>query len=160
MPPESHNSQGQLLDAVLSEVHFRRNLDFDWDKGGVSYVLNTRTEAEVSDDRDHGRVHLHVDVNFQREEGQDEDPFEIKLVVTGMFAWLQPDLPDEEIRGWLSFNGEHLLWPYLRAFISQLTTAAGAAPLVIYTIGIPRPHLGRSDETGDFPKVPVEDEAR
>ena len=141
---------------VLSGVNFRRNLEFDFERvEGVSYTLDSKVEAEIAPAREHAYAHLHVEFNLHVE-GEDPDPpFELSLVVTGMFGGFAPDLPDEEIEGWLSFNAEHLLWPYLRAYVGQITIAAGLPPLTLYTISIPHPHLGHSDE----PPAALEQEA-
>lgn len=160
MPPElPYNTRGQLAEVILRDVSFRRNLDWEWPGEGISYAIDTRTEGVVLGNRDRCHAHLHVRIDFQREGEKIEAPFELKMVITGVFDWLAPELPDEEIEGWLSFNAEHLLWPYLRAFVSQITAAAGLPILTLYTISVPRPHLGQPDAvdaSGDEQMEPSE----
>jgi preprotein translocase subunit SecB len=147
LPPDRpYNSLGQLVDVILRDVTFRRNLDWAWPEEGISYTVDSRTHGEVLGNREHARAHLEVGLDFHSEPEQSVQPFRLELVVTGVFEWSAPELSDEEIEGWISFNGEHLLWPYVRAFVSQITAASGLPTLTLYTIAVPRPHLGRSDD--------------
>ena len=146
MSPDGPLSRGQIDEVFLAEVEFRRNLEFDFDLGSPTYSIPTKIEAELLDNRTQGLVRLHAEIKWHSLEGQPEEPFELSLVVGGLFQWLAPELDDEEIIGWLEFNGEHLLWPYLRSHISSITAASGLPPLTIYTIMVPHPTLGRWEE--------------
>lgn len=147
MPPDrTYNTWGQLAEASLTEIKFRLNPDFVWerDADGARYSIDSHVEAAVADDRAHGAARLRASFTFHNDDDHDV-PFDLELEVTGQFVGFQPDLPDEEIEGWLTFNAQHLLWPYLRSYVSQITGNSGLPSLTIYTIHVPRPHLGRSD---------------
>lgn len=147
MPPEARGHPwGQLVEASLTEVNFKRNLASELDKVASHYSLDYRVDGTVSADRKYGVASLHASVVFHPEGEQTEPPFELSVAVTGIFEWTAPELVDEDIEGWLAFNGEHLLWPYLRSYIAQITASSGLPPLTIYTIGVPKPHFGRTDE--------------
>jgi preprotein translocase subunit SecB len=147
-PSRPLSTIGQLDSVILREVSFSRNLGFDTEKGGVYYTLDAWTEGHATEDHRHGMTDLHLRVEWHDEQDeQTEGPFDLELIVSGFFEWGAPELQTDEIEGWLAFNGEHLLWPYARSYVSQITTEAGLPPLVIYTIGVPRPHLGRTDES-------------
>lgn len=144
-PDHPYNAHGQLTEVVLTEVNFRRNASFDISDTTVSYSLDTGIRTEISSAHGQGMAHLNAELGWHAADERIDGPFELALVVTGIFEGFAQDLPDEEIDGWLSFNGEHLLWPYLRAYISQLTVASGLPQLTIYTVAVPRPHFGVED---------------
>lgn len=148
MPPDGpYNTRGQLDEAFLSEINFSRNLDFNWgDAEGITYTIDSHVDAEVSDNREQGVARLYANFTFHYEGEEREPPFNLATTVTGRFVGFPPGLPDEEIEGWLTFNAQHMLWPYLRTYVSQITANSGLPALTIYTIGVPRPHLGQPDD--------------
>lgn len=145
------SSAGQLVDVFVNEVEFRRNLDYDWDQETPSYTVDSQTVAHADADGEGAMAELTASIEWNTDEGRLQVPFDIKISLIGLFSWQIQGLPTEEIEGWVAFNSEHLLWPYLRAEISRLTANGGLPPLTIYTIGVPRPHLGR--ERADRPEA-------
>jgi preprotein translocase subunit SecB len=61
-------------------------------------------------------------------------PFSISVKITGFFNF-EVDIKDniEEI---LSLNGISILFPYLRSYITMLTSNAGISPLILPTINV------------------------
>jgi preprotein translocase subunit SecB len=143
---ESSRAPGQLTEAYLRSVHFARHEDFEWE--ALRYTLDSETKAELAGDRQSVRVTLRAEIHWHRQDDgeQSEGPFDLKLEVGGEYAWDRPDLTDEDIVGWVEFNSQHLLWPYLRSYVSLITTASGLPALTLYTITAPHPTLGRADD--------------
>jgi hypothetical protein len=144
------NARGQLIEVFLAEVHFRRNPEFDYDEhaGAASFFVESMTRADVSDERTEGETALEASVKWRATDGSDTpivQPFDINVTVVGRFEWQTPDMEVDEIRAWLEFNGEFLLWPYLRGYVGQITAQSDLPALHLPTLSLPRPRLGRTD---------------
>ncbi len=138
---------GRLVEAFLDEIHFRRHRDYTFPEGGIAYGVDSDTSAEILDDRTCAFVRLKAEIHWTSHEGDTVDgPFEMQITVGGLFNWRLPDRSDEDILGWLEFNTTHLLWPYLRTYVSSVTASAGVPPLTIFTITTPSPNLGRTED--------------
>lgn len=137
------SSPGLLLEAFLDELRFRRHREFTFPEKGIVYGVDASTNAELLDDRTLAFVRLEAEIEWTSHEGDTVDgPFAMRITVGGILAWRYPDRSDEDIVGWLEFNTTHMLWPYLRTYISSVTASAGLPPLTIYTITAPSPTLG------------------
>jgi hypothetical protein len=153
---------GQLLDVFIDEIYFRRHGGFAFPDTGIVYGIDAGTKGEILDDRTRALVRLKAEIIWTSHEGDTVDgPFEMQITVESLFNWQFPDRPDEDILGWLEFNSTHLLWPYLRTYVSSVTALAGLPPLTIYTITAPSPTLGRiEEEDEDLAEHPPEGTAR
>jgi preprotein translocase subunit SecB len=141
-------ARGQLTDVYLVGLEFRRNPDFDFesDASDAKYHVETDTTASVSDDHTFGRTEVTASIHWATVDEQPvEYPFDLHITLVGDFEWRAPDMPADEIESWLAFNAEHLLWPYLRAYVAQITGMSDLPPLTLYTRTPPRPRLGRTD---------------
>jgi len=146
LPPDRlYNRLGQLHAEFLTALEFRRNSGFNPDELD-RWVYGVRTESTadlVHDDDVTGIVELEAEIVWSPDEDEPEPPsgeppFSLSLTLTGVFAWLgNPD--DDDAKLWLEVNGEHLLWPYLRAHIASITAASDLPALTIFTLGVPRP---------------------
>jgi preprotein translocase subunit SecB len=148
LPPDpAVHVRGQLLTVSLSELDFRRNPEFDIERHNASYSVDANVDVEVADDLRSAVATLRASIEWLFPETAEDrqGPFEISLVLTGMFAWMAESTTKDDIAGWIEFNAEHLLWPYLRAQIVSVTAASDLPPLTIYTIAVPRPRLGKAD---------------
>lgn len=142
MPPEHpSNGRGQLLDVRVRSIEFCRNDDFEFGPP-LNYVILTSSEVTLAEDLTNGTILFKAVVEWRSgEEGGGTEPilgpFELDLTLEGLYA-LNAAKPDhDELSAWIEFNSEHLLWPYLRTQIANLTISAGLPPLTIYTIGVP-----------------------
>ena len=66
--------------------------------------------------------------------------------VVGTFEWSHPEATDEDILGWIEFNTGHLLWPYLRSYVSMITGASGLPVLTLFSISVPSLTSGAKGE--------------
>jgi hypothetical protein len=138
---------GRLVEAFLDEAYFRRHGSYVFPDKGIAYSVDSDTKGEILDDRRRAIIRLKAEIIWTSHEGETVDgPFALQVTVGGLFDWEFPDRPDEDILGWLEFNSTHLLWPYLRAYVSSITASAGVPTLTIYTITAPSPALGRVEE--------------
>jgi preprotein translocase subunit SecB len=141
------STPGTLQDVFLAKVAFERKFAFQFPDKGLAYTIETGTSTEfISDDRRSVRADLVAKVTWQypNETEEIDGPFDLILTIGSVFAWQYPETSDEDILGWVEFNAQHLLWPYLRSYVSMISGASGAPPLTIYTIQAPSPTIGES----------------
>lgn len=154
------SSSVQLVDVFVAELKFRLNQDYGWDDEQLRYSIESDTTAAISDDRESVTGTLRATIKWHRgqEPEQIEGPFELEIGISGRFDWAPPDLTDEDIRGWVEFNTQHLLWPYFRSEVSRITSSAGLPTLHIYTIKVPQLRLDApdSDDAGEMEPEPVD----
>ncbi len=151
MADELASTPGILQDVFLAKVAFERNSAFEFSEKGLAYTIETDTSTDlIGDDRRWVRADLVAKVAWQypNETEEIDGPFELTLTVGAVFAWRRPEESDEDILGWVEFNAQHLLWPYLRSYISMISGASGAPPLTIYTIQAPNPTIGENPGAG------------
>lgn len=102
-------------------VNYSKNIEHNHDLTfSVSILINAEDDHK-------GIIRLGCNVN---EENESESPFAISLVMMGEFH--TSDKPFEEY----VVNAISLLFPYLRTYISTLTSMSGVEPLIIPAINI------------------------
>jgi hypothetical protein len=159
----------QLEWAWLSKVHFESDPHFDRESVAQwNYVVTPKAEVDElfwggsGEDPDDQfawtTVRLQASIEWHRVDDEEADfdpPFTLDIEVTGQFAWRRGTAPDERMaKLWLEYNGQYLLWPYLRQYIAAVTTASNIPVLTIYTMNVPeRPSL---DEDSSESAVPDE----
>ena len=145
----------QLTSAFLSEVRLRTDPEFAWpDASRWNYAIVPEVEIEDPTEAEDGgleaTVHVNVRIDWSEDEEGDEGdegdeaeepPFDLHLQVTGYFTWTPRMRPDEDqtARLWLEYNGQWLLWPYVRNYIAMLTGMTNVPPLTIETLRVPDP---------------------
>lgn len=116
-----------------NKLHYTQNHDFDSQSSGreIKYATEFQMIPHFSQ-QDHTatlRLEYKTPKNF---------PFELDVAITGEFTY-KPD-EDESERGFeqlLKVNGSAILFPYLRALISQLTNMSNEFPaLTLPTINL------------------------
>lgn len=145
--PDYPLSPAQLDGVWLAEVQFSESPDFDFDsaQGRVTYNLDWKIEAAPAqkyEDTDSWftDVRFSVHVLWERHEGYDgPNPFDVSLAVRALFSWPTEPEDDRAARSWVEFNGIHILWPYVRNYVSTITGMGGTPPLILYTIAVQRP---------------------
>lgn len=138
---------GYLIDVHLGGIEFARR--DDWEPDSVQYAVVSEIGAELANDRASVKATLAAEINWHRpgDDGEQvEGPFDLSIDVVGVFSWAEPDQTDEDIVGWVEFNAQHLLWPYLRSYASTITAASGLPVLTLFTISVPYPALGGLDD--------------
>jgi hypothetical protein len=159
LPPEpATHVRGQLLDAYLSEAHFSVNPKFDFSQSMTSsYAVHTDLSVEAAEDLRTARADLGVRIEwmFPPDADDPEVPFDLTVTITGEFEWGdQKPTTREDVEGWVEFNAEHLLWPYVRAQVAMITGASKLPPLTLYTITVPQPRLGQVEAVDEIEATP------
>jgi preprotein translocase subunit SecB len=135
------NQLGQLRDAFLSRVEFSRNFEFEFGENDITFGVAIESSSRPGSAPESWFLDLTADLEWYFEDGETSPavPFDLTLTVSGAFEWLgETDhaglLSAED---WLLYNGEVLLWPYLRSYVQQITGASDMPAVVLYTMGVP-----------------------
>ena len=118
-----------ILDKIIvSEMSFKRsNEEID------SNELSINLENQIS--RIEASNNYKVDLTVFIEE-KIEKSFDLKLSISGFFSFKVDDLEDEIKQLLLKKNTLSILFPYLRAQISLITSQPGMEPIVLPPINI------------------------
>lgn len=145
------NQTGQLLDVWVDAVRFERNYRYDEDDADkLSYSVDVEIDATVAPTREGGIVTMTAAVEWMSDE-EVEPPFELAMTLNGLMEWQELETDVEDIKRWMKFNGEHLLWPYLRTYFQTVSGWSDLPSITLYTIGVPRPRVAKPEahlETG------------
>lgn len=104
-------------------------------------LFEIKEEVEISDlsvafkpsgriDYDKGLFHLELSVKIS----DPNENFNIEIDSLGFFKF--DGIKKEELSSFLFHNAPALLFPYLRAYISSLTTLSGIQPIVLPTLNL------------------------
>jgi hypothetical protein len=137
---------GQLEHAWLASVAFQENRDFEFAYEKLTYrvVLDHTVRYGEGEFANTAILDVSAMIEWRPVEGEEEveveveAPFSLSLGVGGWFAWQQSH-ERESVERWLEYNGVYLLWPYLRSYVSIITSASSVPPLTIYTMRVPDP---------------------
>lgn len=100
MPPESSFAPaGQLVEAVVSEVSFRRNFEYSFEREPPSYTLDVRSTATVASDHSEGMAELRAVIEWNTDGDRLAEPFQLEVTITGFFAMTVPDASEGDIVG-------------------------------------------------------------
>ncbi|WP_138974465.1 protein-export chaperone SecB [Patulibacter medicamentivorans] len=127
-----------MQDVSLANVNFALNSSFDEDHDNPLYSVVTSLSVELSDERDAAIVWMDADIEWSAgEDGEVRPPFDLSLTLKAAFDWALPDVEPGDVVSWLTYNTQHLVWPYLRSYVQQITAMSDLPPLVIFTISVP-----------------------
>jgi len=98
----------------------KANMDIDF---GHSIAVRNN-EAQVS-----------VKCVLFRKAKKEEKPFHLEVQMTGIFQF-QTELEGEELKNILKQQAINILFPYLRALISNITVNAGLPPVILPLINV------------------------
>jgi preprotein translocase subunit SecB len=99
------------------------------------------------DEESHAIVGLRARIDWGTEEEPDRSgPFDLEITVRGIFIWPSLTLEEDVAQAWIDHNATHLLWPYLRTFITTITALSRLPALTIYTMTVPESPDFESEE--------------
>lgn len=128
----------QLENATLEEIYTNKlKNDPEGTSHSVQLLFGTKT---VVIDNVTVDGYLKVNVNlFALEENENEKEVEPSLEITviykGRFV-AQPDTNHKEIEEWVDFQITPMLLPYIRTYVTHLTTQMTCGPVVIPTMDV------------------------
>ncbi|MFC5604795.1 protein-export chaperone SecB [Sporosarcina koreensis] len=117
---------------VVKNVVFELNDNFQ-QSDSIDLDFKLDTDFYLNEQEDQAMVLLRC-VIFDDYE-QKNYPFYINIEIVGSFS-LNGDFSSEEIVDLCRLNATAVLFPYLRAFVSNLTSLAGVPNLILPTVNI------------------------
>lgn len=118
-----------ILDKIIvSEMSFKRSYE-EIDSNELS--INLENQISRIESSNNYKVDLTVII-----EGKTKKSFDLKLSISGFFSFKVDDLEDEIKQLLLKKNTLSILFPYLRAQISLITSQPGMEPIVLPPINI------------------------
>ncbi|MEA1975716.1 MAG: protein-export chaperone SecB [Bacillota bacterium] len=117
-----------IVDYVRFETNYNYNYDSEDDKIGINFNID-REVQEIGDDL--YAVSLIVDIFDDPKE--ENYPFTMNLKLTGIFE-LESDI--ENSNDLLEKNAIAILFPYVRALVSNYTANANVEPLILPPINV------------------------
>jgi preprotein translocase subunit SecB len=143
----------QLDKVWLADVHFVENPDYV-PNSDIRYFVNSTVEVEDfhrwdEEDETHAIASLAASIVWNIEGTDDQPgelPFTLEVVVRGRFVWQGVSIDQDLAESWISYNATHLLWPYLRGYVTAITAWSALPSLTIYTVMVPEePDFGSEE---------------
>jgi preprotein translocase subunit SecB len=144
-----------LVGAWLAHVRFEDNREFpSAEQGDVSYTVDSEVDVQdfhrdETNNETHAYMLLQASIAWYRDDDlleRESGPFVLALGVRGFFVWDSSIVSEEEARAWLTYNGRWILWPYLRTYMTSVTSISRLPPLTIYTLDVPESPDFESEE--------------
>ena len=119
-----------FIDYKVVNVEFKLNQDFNWEKE-IDLEINVESDQILSDDKKQMVVILKVCVFDDKSESY---PFKMFVELHGLFE-LSDDTSENNIDKYYT-NGLAILYPYVRAIVSNYTASANIEPVILPTVNI------------------------
>ncbi len=117
---------------IIEDVTFKMNSDFEG-SGSIDLDFDLDSDFYLNSDKNEAIVDLTCIVFPDYKEKN--LPFHLSVKIIGNFT-IKESFSSEEVANLCRINATALLFPYLRAFISNLTSLAGIPNLILPTINV------------------------
>lgn len=130
----------ELIKAMISfegykviKIDYKINQDFSETTEPVSNDVDFNIKFAVNSEESKAVVELAAIVNNNYQ--QNNKPLYLNVVIIGIYSF-QSSLEDDKLKTLLETNAVAILFPYLRAIISQITVNCGIPPILLPTLNI------------------------
>ncbi len=117
---------------ACEKIEFHLNEDF---VSGREVELDLSFERTIEIDIEDSEAIIRLGCKVFENYKEKNYPFFMNVLMSGFF-YFESTLDEKDAKQLLEVNGTAILFPYLRALISNITSSAGVHPLVIPTINI------------------------
>ena len=114
---------------MVSKIDFQYNPDFSGGQGKMD--INFGHSLTLKEEQAQVALRCRLFSNAKRE----EKPFDLEVHLTGLFGY-KGDLAGEELKKVISSQGLNILFPYMRALITSITSSSGFPPIVLPLINV------------------------
>ncbi|KEO84626.1 protein-export chaperone SecB [Tumebacillus flagellatus] len=124
-------SRIRFISYKIDSIHFEINRDYvgeDQEDENLSINL-TRSWAVHKENPGDFIVTMLCEINQREEDSDSEMPFSLDISLLGHFVAEQVEPSDLEV--FAKYNAPSILYPYLRAAVSQVVTMAGFDPVLL-----------------------------
>ena len=116
----------EIKKLFLQESHFEINKNFNKADGLHNFAYQIMTHC---DDVEKNIIYVQVGASTPASE-EEIYPFNFKVVYAGKFSF-DEDIPSELKRQYCNVNCPAIIFPFLREFVTEITTRSGFAPLIL-----------------------------
>ncbi|MFO7952777.1 MAG: protein-export chaperone SecB [Bacillota bacterium] len=114
---------------IVNYIDFRHNPDYSGGKAKMDInfghsIATKNNEAQVT-----------LRCVLFRNAKKEEKPFHLEVQMTGLFSF-QGELAGEELKNLLRNQGLTVLFPYMRALITNITSNSGHPPIILPIINV------------------------
>jgi len=114
---------------MVSKIDFKYNPEFSGGKGKMD--INFGHWVAIKNDQAQVTLRCTLFRNAKKE----EKPFDLEVHMTGFFSF-KGELEGEELKKLISNRGLSILFPYMRALITNITGSSGFPPIVLPIINV------------------------
>lgn len=118
---------------IADNIYFQLNNEFNKSKEDLKLDLQFDYKLDLAYESKKAIITLGCTVFDECEEKN--YPFTLYVSLLGFYEF-DGDLNEDEIRKMIKLNGVAILFPYLRATITNITSSCGIEPLIIPTMNI------------------------
>ncbi|QNB46991.1 hypothetical protein BR63_12145 [Thermanaerosceptrum fracticalcis] len=129
---KEHASKLVFSDYSVEDITFKLNPNFRFDKP-IKIDFSIGTEIIANEESKDAKVTLHCSV-FENAEEKNY-PFTLNVIISGRFIF-KGYLENEDFKRFCEMNATAILFPYLRAAITNITSVANVQPLVLPLVNI------------------------
>lgn len=123
--------QSKLIfeDYIVNKVELNNNLNCDSEKIEVEFDINS--EVEFTNDNE---FLLKLSIEIFKDAEKNNYPFNLKIEFVGIFS--VEDVSQEEKMDYAEKNSVAILFPYVRALVTNYTAASNLDPLILPPINV------------------------
>lgn len=123
--------QSKLIfeDYIVNKVELINNLNCDRDKIEIEFDINS--EVEFTNENE---FLLKLSIDIFKDAEKNNYPFSLKVEFVGIFS--VEDVNEEEKKDYAEKNSVAILFPYVRALVTNYTAASNIDPLILPPINV------------------------
>jgi len=114
---------------IVNKIDFRHNPEYRGGKANMD--INFGHAIAIKNSEAHITLRCILFGNAKTE----EKPFHLEVHMTGLFGF-KGELEEEELKKLLRNHGLTVLFPYLRALITNITSSSGFPPIILPIINV------------------------
>ena len=119
---------------VVESINLHINKEFQADGQAIPIDLEVGRQLEYRDNNGCTEITTSVRLNVFQNAQENNYPYELELVVVGIFSTLEKE--QEQIKKFAELNTLTIMFPYLRALVSTITANANITPLILPPINV------------------------
>lgn len=125
------NAQINLENYIVDYINYKINEDYRGENDSLDIKISFDHSIEIDEILNKARIKIgcYIFKDFK------QAPFNLDLSITGYFKY-DSECSIEEVEKLILINGIAILFPYLRAMITTITSNSGYLPIIIPTINI------------------------
>lgn len=126
-------SSFRFLDYEITKLDFKINNSFN--REGEEVEIDVKF-GSISKKEENGVIILAIGIHVFKNSVEKNYPFELEFTTYGYFH--HENINEEELESFIKYNATAILFPYIRASVSNFTSLVGQQTLILPTYNIHR----------------------